>query len=250
MSEEQEGKEIKGKENAKLSEEEKRYYTSMLEEADEIVFQYEGIMNYEHLDEPSSDLVGEVFNKIATPLFYLRDGKESMPVASKKTDEGDEKRGKEESIGDEIADVMMKVEREKRCEDEEHCGEEEVINEYEEKATINGILGDQVKILDIQEVEEGGFGGSDIEIEGIGKVRTYSKVLGGQLQHLKDTGKLPALGKIEKKHSGKSGRSYFNFFPSSSFIQEREPRAKPIFADKQERTLADEEKEISEFMDY
>ena len=96
MSEEQERGEEKGKGYVRLSEEEKRHYASMLEEADEIVFQYEGNMNYEHLDETSSDLVGEVFNKIATPLFYLRDMIESMPVAPKKTEEGDEKRGKEE----------------------------------------------------------------------------------------------------------------------------------------------------------
>ena len=153
---------------------------------------------------------------------------------------------------------MMKVEREKRCEDDEHCGEKEVINEYEEKATINGILGDKVKILDIQEVEEGGFGGSDLKIEGTGTIRTYSKVLGGQIQHLKDTGKLPVVGTIEKKKSGKGGRSYYSFSPSSSFAQAKDEKTEGLSESMakinkelaEKREIEEQEKEISEFMDY
>ena len=113
-----------------------------------------------------------------------------------------------------------------------------------------------VVVSDIQEVDEEGFGGWDLQIttnsptgERKETIRTYSKVLSGQVQHLKDTNKLPAVGKVEKRQSGKTGRSYFNF-SSSSFMIPRDPRTKPIFAGDQARTLADEEAEIKEFMDY
>ena len=240
MSEKQE--ETNEKENVRLSKEEKRYYTTMLEEADEIAHQYEKNMYDDPSDSgaPSAYIVSRVFDKIATPLFYLRDNT------------GIEK--KEDSIGREIAEVMMNAGGENRAEkcNEGHCSakeEKDVVNEYDEPISINDILGERVKILDIREVEEGGFGGSDLMVENIGAIRTYSKVLGGQIQHLKDTKKLPAVGKIEKKHGGKTGRSYFNF-SSSSFMSPRDPKTKPIFAGDQERTLADEEKEICEFMEY
>ena len=240
MNEKREDENIKEKGNVRLSEEEKRYYTSMLEEADEIVHQYEKNM-YDDPDNgsPSSYIVSKVFDKIATPLFYLRE------LWSDR---------KDEIIGREIAEVIMKVDKEDRAEkcNDGNCSskdEKDKVNEYEEAAGINDILGERVKILDIREVEAGGFGGFDLMVEGIGTIRTYSKVLGGQIQHLKDTEKLPADGKIEKKHSGKSGRSYFNF-SSSSFMMSRDPKTKPMFAGDQERTLADEEAEIKEFMEY
>ena len=94
--------------------------------------------------------------------------------------------------------------------------QDEVINEYEEPTTIESLVGKTVKILDVQEVESEFSEAREIEVENIGTIRTYSRILGGQIQHLKDTDKLPTSGTVEKKKS-KNGRNYFNFSTSSSF---------------------------------
>ena len=210
-----------------LSEEERGYYISALQVSKKIV-KGAGV---EFGEVAQENLIGEVFRKIAQNLFWVR------------TEGIQEKRR---------AKVQEKATVKESCENGEHCerspepkpepkgigqrwkvepeeeGEEE-INEYEGGATIGDIVGETVKILNVEEVEGEFKDAREITVEGVGKIRTYSKVLGGQIQHLKDTGKLPAVGTIQERRS-KNGRSYFNF-SSSSFMGERDPRTKPIFED-------------------
>ena len=262
-----------GKEGFNLSEEEQTYYVEAIKSARWIVKDATG--------KDVAGLTAEVFAKIAQNLFWVRtEGVQvqkrakAQEAKSAKVQESGEDRHirnvKEAQEKDRLRQGAEAYERRRkegepyekkrrsqaeRCEGG-NCGEEE-ITEYEAPASINDILGVAVEVLDIQEVEEGGFGGFDLQFirnSPLGNtkrenIRTYSKVLGGQIQHLKDTDKLPALGEVEKRQSGKTGRSYFNF-SSSSFMIPRDPRTKPIFAGDQARTLADEEAEIKEFMDY
>ena len=224
------------KQGFSLSEEERAYYISALQVSKEIV---------KSAGLPVSDvLVGEILRKTAQNLFWIRT--EGVEQRRRPTTAPQTKKTERERIMRAATDAGMQVRREKAeetgetCEGGEHCGEEEKINEYTE-TTINDIIGDRVEILDIQEVEEGGFGGRDITVEGIGTIRTYSKVLGGQIQHLKDGGKLPSLGTVERRQS-KNGREYFNFSLSSSFMQGPDPKTMEL------TELARQERELNEFM--
>ncbi|VUT25517.1 MAG: hypothetical protein MASP_01023 [Candidatus Methanolliviera sp. GoM_asphalt] len=232
-----------------LSDKERAYYISALQVS-------KGIVKDARL--PVSDvLVGEVFRKTAQNLFWVRtegiqeqqrQEKRRAKVQEKEeikpyvVEMPEEERRRIEKAG---TDAGLQVRREKaeRCKSGEHYEEDEEISDYKEAPTLNDLIGKTIKVLDIQEMASQYDEGRSVEVEGVGWVATYSKILGGQIQHLKDGGKLPAVGKVEKRQS-KNGRSYFNF-SSSSFSA-----VKNIRSELSARTLADEEAEIKEFMDY
>jgi len=195
-----------------LIKEEKEYYINRLQEAISIVKEACGGLN--------TSLVSTVFDKIAVDIVELRreqagskrDGvkKATGIMSGKKNDDSagnagvvklnDGVKGEETQVGKidakDVFDVIAKLETPRYREDGQMA--------------VADLLDDDIVISGIEKSEDDTDPAYFISTSK-GVVKTYSKVLIGQIQHLDDKGLLPVKGKIVRRESSRSHKNYYTF---------------------------------------
>jgi len=198
-----------------VGKEEAEYYIAALKTSCRIV-NASGISSTETPDE----IIGIVFSKIASNVFWLRDQENQREQERTKENQREQQEEKKNTEKDRImkaaTEAGMQVQREK----EERAKEGNVpegfpeFKEDEPQEQINNInlltvadvIGKEIKILGISVIDD------VMTIKTTdGEIETTSKVLIRQLGELADM--VPFVGQIRKEQS-KNGRGYYKFVAS------------------------------------